>query len=87
MEKVYKGPEKIRKILRYLLKQRDTKITIQEVKDFTTLFLEELIGSLMTYEITMKCHQEVKDKRKKNITLKASRLIKKKEDTEQEVND
>ena len=40
-------------------------MTIQESKDLTKLPLEELIRSLMTHEITMKSHQNVKGKKKK----------------------
>ena len=50
--KTYKESEKVMKILRSLPSKWHTKVTtIQEAKDLTKLPLEELIGSLMTYEI------------------------------------
>ena len=46
--------EKVMKILRSLSSKWNTKvITIQEAKDLTKLPMEELIGSLMTYEINL----------------------------------
>ncbi|RVW80013.1 hypothetical protein CK203_055834 [Vitis vinifera] len=67
------------KILRSLPLKWHTKVTaIQEAKDLTKLPLEELIGSLMTYEINLaKKQQEGEDKKKKSITLKAKRRKKK----------
>ena len=48
-------------------------IAIQEAKDLTKLPLEELIESLMTYEINLvKKQQEGEDKKKKIIALKAT---------------
>ena len=50
----YKESEKVMKILRSLpSKWHTTVTTIQEAKDLTKLPLEELIGSLMTYEINL----------------------------------
>ena len=46
-------------------------IAIQEVKDPTTLPLEELIRSLMNHEIHMNKHQRVKEKKKYDIAFKA----------------
>ena len=58
-------------------------IAIQETKDLTKLRMEELIGSLMTYEINLtKKLQEGEDKKKKSITLKAT--TKEEEDVEEE---
>ncbi|RVW71339.1 hypothetical protein CK203_059959 [Vitis vinifera] len=61
-----------------------TKVTaIQEAKDLTKLPMEELIGSLMTYEINLtKKLQEGEDKKKKSIALKAT--TKEEEDVEEE---
>ena len=72
--KTYKESEKVMKILRSLPSKWHTKVTaIQEAKDLTKLSLEELIGSLMTYEINLaKKQQEGEDKKKKNIDLKAT---------------
>ena len=46
--------------------------------------MEELIGSLMTHEITMKNHQEVEDEKKKNIALKISQNNEKEVDGNEE---
>ena len=72
--KAYKEPEKEMKILRLLPSKWDAKVTtIQEAKDLTKLPLEELIGSLMTYEITLaKKQQEKENKKKQSIALKAT---------------
>ena len=52
--KAYKESEKVMKILRSLPTKLDAKvIVIQEAKDLTKVPLEELIGSLMTFEITL----------------------------------
>ena len=72
------------KILRSLPSEWHTKVTaIKEVKDLTKLLMEELIGSLMTYEINLaKKLQEGEDKKKNNIALKAT--TKEEEDVEEE---
>ena len=72
------------KILRSLPSKCDAKvIAIQEAKNLTKLPLEELIGSLKTYEITLaKKQQEKEDKKKKSIALKAT--TKEKEEVEEE---
>ncbi|RVW93943.1 Retrovirus-related Pol polyprotein from transposon RE1 [Vitis vinifera] len=64
--------------------QLNAKVTaIQEAKDLTKLPMEELIGSLMTYEINLtKKLQEGEDKKKKSIALKAT--TKEEEDVEEE---
>ncbi|KAL6348530.1 hypothetical protein AAG906_013150 [Vitis piasezkii] len=82
--KTYKESEKVMKILRSLPSKWHTKVTaIQEAKDLTKLPMEELIGSLMTYEINLtKKLQEGEDKKKKNIALKAT--TKEEEDVEEE---
>ena len=62
--KTYKDFEKVMKILRSLPSKWHTITAIQEVKDLTKLPLEELIGSLMTYEINLaKKQQEGEDKK------------------------
>ncbi|RVW13529.1 hypothetical protein CK203_101461 [Vitis vinifera] len=82
--KTYKESEKVMKILRSLPSKWHTKVTaIQEAKDLTKLPLEELIGSLMTYEINLaKKQQEGEDKKKKSIALKAT--TKEEEEVEEE---
>ncbi|GAV88614.1 UBN2 domain-containing protein, partial [Cephalotus follicularis] len=42
-------------------------------KDLSTLPLEQLLGSLMTHETTMKNHENVEVKKKKAITFKTSK--------------
>nr|CAN81374.1 hypothetical protein VITISV_020869 [Vitis vinifera] len=72
--KTYKESKKVMKILRSLPSKWHTKVTtIQEAEDLTKLPLEELIGSLITYEINLaKKQQESEDKKKKSIALKAT---------------
>ena len=49
----------VNKILRSLSKKWDSKVTaIQEAKNLNNLPLEELIGSLMTYEMVHNAHDE-----------------------------
>ncbi|GAV83497.1 DUF4219 domain-containing protein/UBN2 domain-containing protein, partial [Cephalotus follicularis] len=56
--KYYPNQELVRKILRCLLKSWTPKVTaIEEAKDLSTLPLEQLLGSLMTHEMTMKSHE------------------------------
>ena len=47
-------------------------IAIQEAKDLNILSLEELLGSLMTHELSMKHHQEEDVKKKRIIALKSN---------------
>ncbi|GAV93014.1 UBN2 domain-containing protein [Cephalotus follicularis] len=46
---------------------------IEEAKDLFTLSLEQLLGSLMTHETTMKNYEHVEVKKKKSIAFKASK--------------
>ena len=66
--------ELVNKVLRSLPKSWDPKVTtFQEVKDLNNFTLEELIGSLMTYKMTYKAHEELEDtlpKKRKNMVLK-----------------
>ncbi|KAL6334312.1 hypothetical protein AAG906_014713 [Vitis piasezkii] len=65
LRKTYTKVEKVMKILRSLPRKWETKVTaIQEAKDLTKLSLEELIGSLMTYEIELCNHQRVEENEK-----------------------
>ena len=72
------------KILRSLPSKWDTNVTtIEEAKDLTKLPLENLIGSMMTYEINLaKKQQEWEDKKQKSIALKAT--TKEEEEIEEE---
>ncbi|GAV91919.1 UBN2 domain-containing protein, partial [Cephalotus follicularis] len=72
--KSYSNQELVRKILRCLSKSWTPKVTaIEEAKDLSTLPLEQLLGSLMTHETTMKNHENVEVKKNKSIALKASK--------------
>ncbi|GAV68123.1 UBN2 domain-containing protein, partial [Cephalotus follicularis] len=72
--KSYPNQELVRKILRCLPKSWTPKVTaIEEAKDLSTLPLEQLLGSLMTHETTMKNHEHVEVKKKKSIAFKASK--------------
>jgi len=70
--KCYTNVENVRKILRYLPKHWDAKVTtIEEAKDLTKMSLDELLGSLMTHEILLKGWEE-EAKPKRSLTLKSS---------------
>ncbi|GAV91866.1 UBN2 domain-containing protein, partial [Cephalotus follicularis] len=70
--KSYPNQELVRKILRCLSKSWTPKVTaIDEAKDLTTLPLEQLLGSLMTHETTMKNHEREEAKKKKTVALRA----------------
>ncbi|GAV62934.1 UBN2 domain-containing protein, partial [Cephalotus follicularis] len=72
--KSYPNQELVRKILRCLPRSWTPKVTtIEEAKDLSTLPLEQLLGSLMTHETTMKKHEHVEVKKKKTIALRDSR--------------
>ncbi|GAV58763.1 zf-CCHC domain-containing protein/UBN2 domain-containing protein [Cephalotus follicularis] len=74
LDKSYSNQELVRKILRCLPKCWTPKVTaIEEAKDLSTLPLEQLLGSLMTHETTMKNHENVEVKKKKAIAFKASK--------------
>ena len=63
--KVYTDADLCRKILRSLLQTQDFKVTaIQEARDLSILKVEELVGSLMTYEISLYQHEEEELKKK-----------------------
>ena len=82
--KTYTEVEKVMKILRSLPKKWETKVTtIQEAKDLTKLSLEELVGSLMTYEINLNNHQRVEEN-KKSIAFMALTYDDEEEDSESE---
>lgn len=60
----------VRKILKLLPERFRPKVTtIEESKDIDTLIVEELVGSLHTFEITLKPNIK-----KKGVTLKAEEL-------------
>ena len=71
--KSYSNSDLMRKILRSLPRTWKAKVTaIQEAKDLNILSLEELLGSLMMHELSMKQHQEEDVKKKKTIALKST---------------
>ena len=75
--KTYTNSEFVRKILRCLPKNWEAKITaIIEAKNLSTLGLDELMGSLMTHEITMKGHEDVENKRKVELHSKPHQMKK-----------
>ncbi|KAA0046482.1 gag-pol polyprotein [Cucumis melo var. makuwa] len=54
----------VRKVLRSLPRKFDIKVTaIEEAQDITTLKLDELFGSLLTFEMAMLDRESKKDKR------------------------
>ena len=68
--KSYSNDELVRKMLRSLPKSQEAKVTaIQEAKDLNTLPLENLLGSLMTYEMNAKRYEENQPKGKKTPTF------------------
>ncbi|GAV77425.1 zf-CCHC domain-containing protein/UBN2 domain-containing protein [Cephalotus follicularis] len=72
--KTYPNQELVRKILRYLPKSWTPKVTaIEEAKDLTTLPLEQLLGSLMTHETTLKNHKNEETKKMKPVSLRTSK--------------
>ena len=70
--KEYSNMDLVKKILRSLPPAWHTKATvIEDSKNLSTLTLEELIGSLMTYELNMR-RAELEPKKSKGIALRAS---------------
>ena len=73
LNKYYSNSDLVKKVLRSLSRSWEAKITaIQKAKNLNTLPLEELLGFLMTHELTMKQHTEEKIKRKMTIALKST---------------
>ncbi|GAV62025.1 zf-CCHC domain-containing protein/DUF4219 domain-containing protein/UBN2 domain-containing protein [Cephalotus follicularis] len=89
LNKCYTNSEMVRKILRCLPKSWMPKVTaIEEEKDLNTLPLEELLGSLMTHEMTIKNHEddEEQDKNKKKvIAFKSSTVDSSEEESDDEM--
>ncbi|GAV85376.1 UBN2 domain-containing protein, partial [Cephalotus follicularis] len=72
--KSYPNQELVTKILGCLPKSWTPTVTvIEEAKDLTTLPLEQLLGSLMTHETTMKNHESEVTNVRKTVTLRASK--------------
>ncbi|MQL75860.1 hypothetical protein Taro_008245 [Colocasia esculenta] len=73
LKKEYSESDLVRKILRSLPSSWNTKATvIEDSKDLSKMKLDELIGSLMIYEINMK-RKETEENPRKPLALKASR--------------
>jgi len=69
--KTFTTEELIRKILRFLPRSWEAKVTaIQEVKDLKTLSLDELIGNLQTYELRRNSQQQEETKKDHGLALK-----------------
>ena len=71
--KVYTNTDLCRKILRSLSQTWDSKVTsIQEARDLSILKVEELVGSLMTYKISLYQHEEeeLRKKKEKGVAFK-----------------
>ena len=64
----------VRKILNYLPRNWGPKVTVvEEAKDLTKMGLNELLGSLMTHEITLKSNEKIDERKKKReIAFKTS---------------
>ncbi|GAV66913.1 UBN2 domain-containing protein, partial [Cephalotus follicularis] len=78
LDKTFSNSELVRKILRCLPRSWMPKVTaIEEAKNLSILPLEDLLGSLMTYELTMqkRVKDEEKERRKKKVVaLKSSEI-------------
>ncbi|KAH9704623.1 hypothetical protein KPL70_011541 [Citrus sinensis] len=71
--KTFSNSEKIKKIIRSLLKEwRPKRTAIEEAKDLNIIPLDDLIGSLISYEEDLAAEKRHKEK-KKSIALKASK--------------
>ena len=82
----YSNAELVRKVLRSLSSSWHAKATlIKESKNLATLSLEELIGSLMTYEINVKRNED-DSKKKKMIALKVMKVAKSSSDEDESEN-
>ncbi|GAV65760.1 UBN2 domain-containing protein, partial [Cephalotus follicularis] len=85
LDKTYSNSEMVRKILRCLPRSWMPKVTaIEEAKNLNVLPLEDLLGSLMTHELSMqkKDDDEEKEKKKKKIVALKSSLIEDFEDND-----
>ncbi|GAV71059.1 UBN2 domain-containing protein, partial [Cephalotus follicularis] len=87
--KVYTNSEMVRKILRCLSRIWMPKVTaIEEAKDLKTLPLEDILGSLMTHELSIikkDDEEEMERKKKKIVALKSSANEEIEEDSDQEM--
>ncbi|KAH9697997.1 hypothetical protein KPL71_023833 [Citrus sinensis] len=82
--KTFSNSEKVKKIIRSLPKEwRQKRTAIEEAKDLNVLPIDDLIGSLISYDEDLAAEKGHEEK-KKNIALKAS---KRESDEESEMDD
>ncbi|MQL76440.1 hypothetical protein Taro_008828 [Colocasia esculenta] len=75
LKKEYSESDLVRKILRSLPSSWNTKVTvIEDSKNLSTMKVDELIGSLMTYELNVK-RKETEENPRKSIASKASNKV------------
>ena len=74
LDKVYTNVKMVKKILKCLPRSWGPKKTaIEEAKDLTKMGLDELLGSLITHQITMKSNEKIDEsKKKREIAFKTS---------------
>ncbi|KAG8496143.1 hypothetical protein CXB51_009184 [Gossypium anomalum] len=66
----YSNFKLVKKVLRSLPKRFSIKVTaIEEAKYLESLKIDELIGSLQTFELNLKKSKKVKSKEERNIAL------------------
>nr|XP_029122333.1 girdin-like [Elaeis guineensis] len=86
--KTYTNHELVCKVLRSLPKAWEAKVTtIQEAKDLSKLALEELIGSLMTYELNMNQNIEEEKMKKRTLAFKSSAIEENSSDSVEDLED
>ena len=66
--KTFSNSEKVKKIIRSLPKEwRFKRTDIEEAKELNTLSIDDLIGSLISYEEDLQPKEETKIKRRKTL--------------------
>ncbi|GAV84631.1 UBN2 domain-containing protein, partial [Cephalotus follicularis] len=89
LDKTYSNSEMVRKIPRCLPRAWMPKVTaIEEAKDLNALPLEDLLGSLMTHELSILKRDDVEEKEKRNkkvVALKSSTNEESEDDSDEEL--
>ncbi|GAV85129.1 LOW QUALITY PROTEIN: zf-CCHC domain-containing protein/UBN2 domain-containing protein, partial [Cephalotus follicularis] len=89
LDKTYSNSEMVKKILRCLPRTWMPKVTaIEEAKNLNVLALEDLLGSLMTHELSMQKKdddEENEKKKKKIVALKSSQTEDSEDDDDEEL--